>query len=271
MNSVPRRCWSTALWSLRRCNLVKQTCVCATHPLPKSERSFSTSKTGQEHHAFFQEQLEEMEKERKSFFGQGDADGINSPASELDGQQQDAFFAEEMQKLEQERKELFGGNSQTGTAAAAPKQDMEQEQLEQMHFERESLFEFNAEEKQAWSQADFSSSGGKVSAQRMQDISEARAAVERGEAQPQQQPQTTIVVVEEHHPSFTHVSQEGDSVHMVDVGHKKVTTRMAHAQTKVILPNEVLEAFTQSGPNELVGPKGPILATAKLAGIMAAK
>jgi hypothetical protein len=267
MNSVPRRYWSTALWSLRRCNIVKQTCVCATHPLPKSERSFSTSKTGQEHHAFFQEQLEEIEKDRKSFFGEGDADGINSPVSELDGQQQDAFFAEEIQKLEQERKEFFGENSQTGTAA--PKQDMAQEHLEQMHFERESLFEFNAEEKQAWSQADFSSSGGKVSAQRMQEIAEARAAVERGESQPQQQ--TTNVAVEEHHPSFSHVSQEGDSVHMVDVGHKKVTTRMAHAQTKVILPNEVLEAFARSGPNELVGPKGPILATAKLAGIMAAK
>jgi hypothetical protein len=267
MNSAPRRCWSTTLWSLRRCNLVKQTCVCATHLLPKSERSFSTSKTGQEHHAFFQEQLEEIEKDRKSFFGEVEADGINSPVSELDEQQQDAFFAEEIQKLEQERKELFGGNSQTGTAA--PGQDTAQDHLEQMHFERESLFEFNAEEKQAWSQADFSSSGGKVSAQRMQEIAEARAAVERGEAQPQQQ--TTNVVVQEHHPSFSHVSQEGDSVHMVDVGYKKVTTRMAHAQTKVILPNEVLEAFTQSGPNELVGPKGPILATAKLAGIMAAK
>jgi len=62
---------------------------------------------------------------------------------------------------------------------------------------------------------------------------------------------------------------------MVDVGHKEVTTRMAEAQTKVILPDSVMEAFgldaNTGHQNELIGPKGPILATAKLAGIMAAK
>mmetsp|Transcript_116252 Transcript_116252/g.237777 ORF Transcript_116252/g.237777 Transcript_116252/m.237777 type:complete len:168 (-) Transcript_116252:303-806(-) len=66
---------------------------------------------------------------------------------------------------------------------------------------------------------------------------------------------------------------------MVDVGRKAVTPRMAHARTEVWLPPDVLEAFlpkTEAGDGsssspELVGPKGPIFATAKIAGIMAAK
>jgi len=70
---------------------------------------------------------------------------------------------------------------------------------------------------------------------------------------------------------------------MVDVGHKVVTPRTAHARSEVWLPPEVLEAFlpgaastnnnttTNLSFGELVGPKGPIFATAKIAGIMAAK
>ena len=47
---------------------------------------------------------------------------------------------------------------------------------------------------------------------------------------------------------------------------------MAKARTHVIFPPEVVEAFSShDGTNEMVGPKGPIFATAKTAGIMAAK
>jgi cyclic pyranopterin phosphate synthase len=82
------------------------------------------------------------------------------------------------------------------------------------------------------------------------------------------------------HESFSHLSEDGRSIHMVDVGGKEVTARMAHAQSKVILPQSVLEAFgllgvtsssSSSSDEEMVGPKGPIFTTAKLAGIMAAK
>ena len=66
---------------------------------------------------------------------------------------------------------------------------------------------------------------------------------------------------------------------MVDVGSKDVTKRVAKAQTKVIFPPEVIDALSSYNNNneaandteELIGPKGPIFATAKVAGIMAAK
>jgi MoaC family len=67
---------------------------------------------------------------------------------------------------------------------------------------------------------------------------------------------------------FSHVSADGASVRMVDVGGKAMTQRVAVAQTRVVFPPEVVEAFEGK---EWVGPKGPIFATAKLAGIMAAK
>jgi len=51
---------------------------------------------------------------------------------------------------------------------------------------------------------------------------------------------------------------------------KDVTRRVAVAESKVVFPPEVLEAFS-ANTNEMVGPKGPIFATAKIAGIMAAK
>jgi len=70
--------------------------------------------------------------------------------------------------------------------------------------------------------------------------------------------------------SFSHVSEDGREVSMVDVGHKSSTQRVARAQSKVVFPPEVMMAFEQSN-GELIGPKGPIFSTAQLAGIMAAK
>ena len=61
---------------------------------------------------------------------------------------------------------------------------------------------------------------------------------------------------------------------MVDVGAKLATRRTAVAETLVVFPDEVLEAFSRqqgTNKNELIGPKGPIFSTAILAGIMASK
>lgn len=75
---------------------------------------------------------------------------------------------------------------------------------------------------------------------------------------------------------LTHVSQSGDSCTMVNIGPKVATKRTARARSIVLFPPEVLNAFSifsTSNKNnmEMMGPKGPIFATAKLAGIMAAK
>lgn len=244
--------------------------------------------TGEDHHAFFQEQLLELEQERKSFFGE-DADHQQDFKGMDNVQEQQAFFANELEQFENERKDIFGESTPNASFEISPAASknglngMTPEELDNMHQEREAIFEFTDHEKQAWTQqADF---GDKLSPQLMMEIAEARAAVERGEEvviadEEAIQDSSSPVVVSEsvsndlHHPSFSHITQDGDSVHMVDVGDKQVTARMAEAQTKVILPDSVMEAFgldASSSQKELIGPKGPILATAKLAGIMAAK
>ena len=55
---------------------------------------------------------------------------------------------------------------------------------------------------------------------------------------------------------------------MVDVGGKAATAREAHARTVVVLPNEVLAALDG---DEIRSKKGPVFATAIIAGVMAAK
>ena len=55
---------------------------------------------------------------------------------------------------------------------------------------------------------------------------------------------------------------------MVDVGDKAVTARAAHARAVVVLPEEVLAALDG---NEIQSKKGPVFATAIIAGVMAAK
>jgi hypothetical protein len=221
-----------------------------------------TTKTGQEHHAFFQEQLEDLEKEHTYFFGEDNAITSSDPVMTKTGQEHNALFEEQLQELAVERKSVVG--SRSTQQESGPSQD----ELELLHEERDAIFQFSEQEKQAWSSI-ANPAQQTLSPQLLQEIAQAR---EQQDMQQEQQPQaiTSSTIDEEHHSSFSHVTQDGASIHMVDVGHKAVTTRMAQAQTKVFLPDEVLEAFA-STTEELVGPKGPIFATAKLAGIMAAK
>ncbi len=55
---------------------------------------------------------------------------------------------------------------------------------------------------------------------------------------------------------------------MVDVGHKAVTRRKAHAQCIVALPREVAVLFKD---DDIHSKKGPVFQTAIIAGVMAAK
>lgn len=64
---------------------------------------------------------------------------------------------------------------------------------------------------------------------------------------------------------LSHVDEQG-AVHMVDVGSKDVTKRTAVAQATVHAQSETIDLIFSG---EL--PKGDVVATAKLAGIMAAK
>jgi len=64
---------------------------------------------------------------------------------------------------------------------------------------------------------------------------------------------------------FTHLDKDGKVV-MVDVGDKAITQRLARAKGKIHMSKEAFDAIKNDGIK-----KGNVLATAKIAGIMAAK
>ncbi|MEM7610349.1 MAG: cyclic pyranopterin monophosphate synthase MoaC [Pseudomonadota bacterium] len=69
--------------------------------------------------------------------------------------------------------------------------------------------------------------------------------------------------------TLSHVDDHGRPT-MVDVSDKSVTQREATAEARVVLPPKVLDALSANG-DEIQSKKGPVLATAIIAGVMAAK
>ena len=61
---------------------------------------------------------------------------------------------------------------------------------------------------------------------------------------------------------------EGNRPTMVDVSAKRATDRSAHARSEVLLPPNVLALLEN---DDIVTKKGPVFATAIIAGVMAAK
>lgn len=164
---------------------------------------------------------------------------------------------------------------------------MFKEQMEELKNEREDLFGFTEEDHDAW--GDAGNPNDSLPPSLMKSVEQARAqaaALDAGfetsnHSSIGQDPSFVSEDIgsddssgydEPSHHGLTHLSEDGASVNMVDVGHKSVSKRIARAETRMILPPEVLQAFQGSSTKEeLVGPKGPIFATAKIAGIMAAK
>ena len=66
---------------------------------------------------------------------------------------------------------------------------------------------------------------------------------------------------------LSHIDKDGKAA-MVDVGNKKVTTRIAIAQSTVQLTAEIIEQLVG---DEIQTKKGPVFQTATIAGIMAVK
>ena len=66
---------------------------------------------------------------------------------------------------------------------------------------------------------------------------------------------------------LSHVDKENRPT-MVDVSDKVVSDREAHAQSVLVLPDDVLQ---QVSDDEIQTSKGPVFATAIIAGVMAAK
>ena len=66
---------------------------------------------------------------------------------------------------------------------------------------------------------------------------------------------------------LSHIDERNQPT-MVDVGDKAATDRKAHARTVVELPDAVI---TELRDDEITTKKGPVFATAVIAGVMAAK
>ena len=66
-------------------------------------------------------------------------------------------------------------------------------------------------------------------------------------------------------PTLTHIDEKGEA-RMVDVGEKAATQRVAVAESRIVMQPETLDLILSGGHK-----KGDVLATARIAGIMAAK
>uniref|UniRef100_A0A7S4V1F9 cyclic pyranopterin monophosphate synthase n=1 Tax=Ditylum brightwellii TaxID=49249 RepID=A0A7S4V1F9_9STRA len=215
-----------------------------------------------------------------------------------DTTKQHSMFEKQMRELANERTQIFGINDDDNSnplQQPLPDQEeetilspfMDAELLEQLQKEREALFHFEKEEIQAWSST---TEGENHSKDLMEQIrlarSERDAAYERQKAafassfadytKKEDAKETSAHVKSS--SSFTHLSPSSledtymYNATMVDVGDKETSKRVAIAQSKVVFPPEVMKEFQISGKNEdMVGPKGPIFETARLAGIMGAK
>ena len=221
----------------------------------------------------------------------------------VDGKAQHALFEEQMRELRAERDVMFGpggGNERSGEDGNRPPVDMYEpgsststlemsdaatstlskpddadEEIEKMHETRAKVYGFTSEDYAGWTNAGANHTHDESFMEKLQAAREEqeRTTVDDHTTPKQAQPKSKMVPKRnENNETFTHLAPSGDAVSMVDVGAKAVTTRMAKARTHVIFPPEVIEAFrSHESSNEMVGPKGPIFATAKIAGVMAAK
>ena len=69
---------------------------------------------------------------------------------------------------------------------------------------------------------------------------------------------------------LTHIDEKGNAA-MVDVTDKDVTVRTATAGGRICMSRETFLTITGNGENMVSSPKGDVLGTARIAGIMAAK
>lgn len=72
---------------------------------------------------------------------------------------------------------------------------------------------------------------------------------------------------------FTHFNHETNKPQMVDISNKTESQRIAHARCHVILPNSLFQKFINdiSVVNDFRTPKGPVISTAIIAGVLASK
>ena len=223
-------------------------------------------------HKLFRQQMEELQLERQTLFGneEGNSDSIltktttSSSAERSNDNDNDnylLFTKQQMADLQQEREELFGFTEHDRKAwgnASSAGHKHDASFMEQIRLARQEQQQQQQEE--SCTQHDLLPASLEMNLDDDDDIDTSGCAGSSSSAT-----STTAT-------GLAHVASDGQSMHMVDVGSKAVTRRTATARSTVVFPEAVLTAFRRNGSStDLVGPKGPIFATAVLAGIMAAK
>eukprot|EP00555_Chaetoceros_dichaeta_P007426 CAMPEP_0198270570 /NCGR_PEP_ID=MMETSP1447-20131203/45575_1 /TAXON_ID=420782 /ORGANISM="Chaetoceros dichaeta, Strain CCMP1751" /LENGTH=388 /DNA_ID=CAMNT_0043962665 /DNA_START=39 /DNA_END=1201 /DNA_ORIENTATION=+ len=231
-------------------------------------------KSIENNHKLFEEQLLELEEERTAIFGENEeAENDTNPlASSID----------------------------RNNAHSLRESDLNcEERVDNMNMDRESLYDFTQEEKESWvNVAEKSKTYDASFLEAVEKARKSRHLLKSGDDQnsdmslekdekysmddvPQNRTGHKDITQLNNSLHFTHLNPTGDKIAMVDVGMKEVTRRVATARSVVVFPPEVMEAFglkdweekskESSYKEEVIGPKGPIFATAQLAGIMGAK
>lgn len=253
--------------------------LCISQRIQSSTLAFCCFSTkgndGKNLHASFEEQLREMQEERENVLGWND-DAGTAASNDMDEMHRYDDFQSQFQDLQEEHIEEGHGVRNTEkdgkrlSNLGGPGDDNNIEPyLHELKLEREEIFGFSHKDHSAW--GNLANGTEKLSASFMEEIKQARADVAAEEQLELQGINNNQEAYDEGSRRLTHLSKDGKSLNMVDVGQKAATQRMARAETKVLFPPEVVEAFTLNNDNDLIGPKGPIFATAKVAGIMAAK
>lgn len=222
-------------------------------------------------HSLYHEQMKEIQNEREAVFG-SDVSDESSNSPDL-SQTAKSYF----QSIESSSQPPLPSSSSCTTTTSLPGNSSAPQFLppgwnaEEAYAERESLFAFTEEEQHAWNNRGVGNSQT-VAAHNNRMLHQLSR-----EPQMNQENDTETEANDDSSPSsplFSHLTPRGDGVTMVDVGHKASTRRVALARSVVIFPPEVLSALQLShseGKSEMIGPKGPIFETAKIAGILGAK
>jgi MoaC family len=221
-------------------------------------------------HAFFRQQMMELQNEQESLMTVSDTTE-NSPSPTTSSQYVTPASISE-------------NTLQKDSSNSSNDESIFEAQMADLKAERESLFGFTDQDRQAWSHAGSRHHHSDTFMQEVEAARQAQLAMEIAQDTASLDDFTTGTTsssTESMASPFSHLSQDATHVHMVDVGNKVATRRTAIAQSTVILPSAVVEALQPNSKpanggkpslvQEVVGPKGPIFETARIAGIMAAK
>jgi len=218
-------------------------------------------------HSLYHDQMKEIQSERESIFGKESEDDPSNQSPDL-SQTAKSYFTSSNDSSSTSQQSLQQTTEDTSTTPQFRPPNWNTEKYEAAAAERDALYDFSDEEKSAWSSNNGTETLSSLHMLKIREMirqaPDEKAVAETTASDTTQQPTEPTT------SQFSHLTPQGDGVSMVDVGHKVSSRRVATARSVVVFPPEVMSAF-QVNNNEIVGHKGPIFETAKIAGIMGAK